>query len=574
MPRFERFSGSAAQPLSHGEWAQQRGVFATPKIPAVQRPPVQEQHVQPEQLEERQGDYAHEMPDYEWEKRRERMRDSFRLHNSRIFKRIAMGAYFVAMGSIMGTTGLFALDIPGLIQTKQALTKAGPGFPDNDEMERSLNEEAGGYLYRLNRQRKRKEAAKNKKQEKLDPGPVSLTGFEKLDLDPAAVREYIGVTFPSSWSVGTNLKSISIDPHFVEMHYPGFEGKAEFAHCSVPGDGAPAKVEFVAESLKNPTPDDVLYLMQTIIHELAHANDWTASQDLSTQGALELQYSLLKGVTDPRRPKYGYPEGIVKKPHGGPSSEEVTYDRMTEFFAEEVTESLTFLNESTAPLIKTWESWESAFTNHLVQKRSASEEAAAHNARTMRRFFSQSDPQFKPWVAAEARLKTLNKVMNGMYTKQLQRQVQEMGDPVLTQEVTRVLELPEEAAYTRRPTVDEIEIRFEKMFYRTFHDPKKPVRLIGVTEDDLMRQSVAVIHRATRLRLGAHEIIRYPDLQAFRVASATKFRTNMQALPSERRAALQTVIRDYSHKTDAIAASGPMTSKGTLNALPKKPVKK
>jgi hypothetical protein len=71
------------------------------------------------------------------------------------------------------------------------------------------------------------------------------------------------------------------------------------------------------------------YIVRSISHEVAHANDWIRNRKLSSEERLDLALAVAKRVSAPNRFKSAFVEKI-----GGRTPEEQMFDRSVEYFAE------------------------------------------------------------------------------------------------------------------------------------------------------------------------------------------------------------------------------------------------
>jgi hypothetical protein len=251
---------------------------------------------------------------------------------------------------------------------------------------------------------------------------MALENLDKLDIDEKAFRDLLDI-YPRSWS--SNLKSISINPHFVPMPYPGLEGEAEFAHCERTWKGDPIKIEFTSDSLRSASRNTRLFVLETLSHELAHAADPGSNVRLSAKQSLSLKYMTLVAVSDPGRPKFSYPESIKAKTDKDKQAE--TQAKMTEYFAEIMDFAISHANGDT------WETWRLNLIKRLESEKHATPQAAEWNVKLIKDYFQWSDPDYKVWEAGRNFWKQVDNIENIRSHRGLERGYKLIPEDLVTQ---------------------------------------------------------------------------------------------------------------------------------------------
>lgn len=459
---------------------------------------------------------------------------------------LKMGFGFAA--TVLSIAGLERSGMIDEMAAHWALEHPDAGFPSNGTMQRELEEAIGSPWEELGQQRLRRKAGEASQAERtIAP---ALNGFEWLGIDPLHVTAYLQKTLPRGWVSAASIRSITVNPHFVEMKYPGFEGRGEFGHCNRFFGGQPSEIEFTAESLKEPSNGDLLYLLKSLIHEGFHANDHLASMSLPTQSALQLDYALMRAVVDTRRPVYGYPEGILFGK--GKTDQQVIASRMAEFGAELMTDALTFADEDLLPGIRSWETWENTFHQHLMQKRQASNEAAAYNVYTAKWLLTHVDPGYQPWVAMRERQSMVSEIMSDRHAKELLRVVEEMKDVALMHVVETALKAPRSAF--KAAAIDDMRAEFrgsrptcgkDREAVKQFLN-ESLAALRGQEEQEAFHAWLDLMRHAMKVRLEKWQDTHDHDFSM--TSEAKKFGALWTSISNERKQVIRPLLLGYAQR--------------------------
>ncbi len=276
-------------------------------------------------------------------------------------------------------------------------------LPSNEEMLRRMKEAVGEDSVAGDVAAQRQYALHAKEHASEKP---RLAGFEALDISPDLAEAYVR-TMPRSWWDQGHLGSMTVDPQFRPIPYPGLEGKPEYGHCETSNAGEPIKIFFTSETLR-PDPkrgvqlegNKVQTVFEVALHEMAHGADWRTSQVLTPERSLAMMYMVQRASADPERPKFPYPESIQAK--SGQDAKAAARIKMGEYFAELMEAGLEEKNGDD------WQTWGSALARDLVTRYGATPRGAEGSVRLVKTQFQWTDPSFKPWEAARERARILD----------------------------------------------------------------------------------------------------------------------------------------------------------------------
>ncbi len=270
-----------------------------------------------------------------------------------------------------------------------------------------------------------KEARQKKRKSEIFP---KLRGFEQYGVSQEDFNNYLR-TFPWSWRDAANVQEIVLDPHFVPIEYEGaMHGRPEFAHTSI--HERTSQIILTSETFKNPKQRHRAYMEMFIFvmpHELAHANSWRSSPDMTARQSVELMYRVWQDTIAPGRAKNGafsFPEDIVKSK---------VIDRMTERYAIIMERALNFHAEK----VDSWESWQEAFAAWLQVEGGADRLQSIWEAKIVRRYFQFVDQDFKPWVAVKERRLSIERILSEQIYQHSKKAIETCKD----QELRNLLEL-------------------------------------------------------------------------------------------------------------------------------------
>ncbi|MBP9868953.1 hypothetical protein KBC59_00125 [Patescibacteria group bacterium] len=260
----------------------------------------------------------------------------------------------------------------------------------------------------------------------------NLAGFEKFEIRPELVKEYLK-TMPASWVHPASVPEVVLDPRFVPIHYPGaIHGESAAAHAIISHESA--KIRILDEGFLSENPGvragaTFDTFRRVLLHEFAHTQSWKTSPKLTPAMSTELLYRTLKAVESDQRPKtcgFNYPDKIQK---------EETLLRMTEHYAVLMENALSYATSA-----ESWEDWRKSFSAYLQVECEAGNDQAEWNARLVQRFFSWTEPTFKPWIANRERGEVIADILHAQADKAWRKEISASLNPAMRALFERALE--------------------------------------------------------------------------------------------------------------------------------------
>ena len=266
--------------------------------------------------------------------------------------------------------------------------------------------------------------------------PVEFKGFERLDLAPEKLRDFLATRLPRAWTQPGIVASIAFRPVDEKIKIPGLEIFSYYGRTIHPNDGSPVRIEINSESLLKLDAQSELesYFVEALTHELAHANDWHAPQ-FDAEQSVRLRHDAVELVSSPRRIKFQEVESI---------KDEGKQNKPEEYHAELMVQGINFAGPGIEK-VKTWEGWRRAFAAHLATSYGIPADEALKNARHVEYALKSSAPDFKPWEAAQNDKAAKEMLLKEFRRRRVHQALMEIEDRKVRDFFTHALDIPSDS---------------------------------------------------------------------------------------------------------------------------------
>ncbi|MFA4954770.1 MAG: hypothetical protein WC641_05655 [Patescibacteria group bacterium] len=272
--------------------------------------------------------------------------------------------------------------------------------------------------------------------ETKNPRPVEFKGFERLDLAPEKLRDFLATRLPRAWTQPGIVASIAFRPVDEKIKIPGLEIFSYYGRTIHPNDGSPVRIEINSESLLKLDAQSELesYFVEALTHELAHANDWHAPQ-LDAEQSVRLRHDAVELVSSPRRIKFQEVESI---------KDDSRQNKPEEYHAELMAQGINFAGPGIEK-VKAWEGWRRAFAAHLAASYGLPAGEALKNARHVEYALKSSAPDFKPWEAARNDKAAKETLLKEFRRRRVHQALMEIVDQSVRDFFTHALDIPSDS---------------------------------------------------------------------------------------------------------------------------------
>ena len=263
------------------------------------------------------------------------------------------------------------------------------------------------------------ERAKRKQQEEMK-GPFRVEGFEeKYGIPDNDLQRMFRETLPQSWTGAGAVASfgISQEPLTFNEEYG--------LHGAVDGVCRNGKGSEPATLLVGPEYHMSAGTPNVVIHEITHANDWERANVMTPEDRTTLLYLVHRRVASADHLRFSYVESI--------NNEDRRIEHLkkcTEYWPMLMEEALSIPADDAAGWERGFRAMAFATMSH-PQAEVSPESFGQQDLELVKWYLKKTDPDFKPWEAAQKRLELIRETMTKAYTERIDEALSGIESPAL-----------------------------------------------------------------------------------------------------------------------------------------------